>query len=216
MGHPAEKLVREFVQRIVVYGPGRAEHDARGGVILGAEALEVGGGVALDGARRAKDRAAERLVRIGLFESHVEGYVVRAVLRGRDFLQDYLALAIHLVVGKRRIQQKVADQAHAEFDIAAKHARVIVRRFGGSHRVERATGPLDLLGDLHGRARGRALERHVLKEMRDTMLVVRFGPRARIDEHAHGRGFKPGHPVAYDPETVAKLAYLDRHNVNLR
>ncbi len=45
----------------------------------------------------------------------------------------------------------------------------------------------------------RALERHVLKKMGDAVLIVRFGPRARVDEHAHGGGFEASHAVAYDP-----------------
>ena len=96
----AEKLVRDAVQCVVIDSASRAQDHARGGVIFVAEALEIGRRVALDGARGAKDRASERLVWIGLVKSQVEGDIVRAVLRGRDLLQDHLPLAVHLVVRK--------------------------------------------------------------------------------------------------------------------
>ena len=156
------------------------------------------------------------LIRIRLLKGHVEGDIVRAVLRGRDFLQDHLALAVHLVIRERGILEKIGDQPQAQLDIAFEHARVIVGRLRGCHRVERAASPLDFLRDLHGCARRRALERHVLKKMGDAVLIVRFGPRARVDEHAHGRGFEARHAVAYDPETVTELAYLDCHGMNLK
>jgi hypothetical protein len=51
----------------------------------------------------------------------------------------------------------------------------------------------------------------MLKKMRDAMLTVGFGSRARSHENTNGRCFEPRHTVRYDPHPVAELAYLNCH-----
>ena len=74
---------------------------------------------------------------------------------------------------KTEFGEDVAEHVEGEVDILAEHARRVVGEFGRGRGVDLAADILDVLGDLARRAAARALEGHVLDEMREAVLVGR-------------------------------------------
>ena len=101
----------------------------------------------------------------------LEHEVVGRVLDGADLLDDDVLLAGDLVGIEARMRQDVGQHVEPERDVGLEHARVIGRHLDAGAGIEIAADRLDLLGDLARGAARRALERHVLEEMRDAVLV---------------------------------------------
>ena len=70
---------------------------------------------------------------------------------------------------------------------------------------------LDLLGNLARGAPRRALERHVLEQMRDAVLVRPLVAAAGTDPDAERGGLQMRHRVGHDDETRGKTRDFDAH-----
>ena len=77
--------------------------------------------------------------------------------------------------------------------------------------VEVAADVLDRLGDLAGASAARALERHVLDEMREPVLACALVARSRADEHADRRRLHMGRRLGDDGEPRGKARDLNAH-----
>ena len=160
---------------------------------------------------RAEDRAADRLVAERRFGEAVEHDVVRRVVRGADLLQDHMLLALELGVVEFRFGQDVGQDVDGKRHVVAEHAGVERRRLDAGGGVDLAADILDFRGDLPGAAPLGSLERHVLEQMRDAVLVVGFVAGARLDPDAEGDGFEIGNGFGSDCEAVRKTANLNTH-----
>ena len=152
--------------------------------------------------RRAEDRAAHGLIRERGFLQPVKDDVIGRVERLPDFLQDHAAFHFDLGLGHLRIAQDVAENIHGQRHIAGQHPGIVGRALARGIGVQIPADILDLLGDLQRRAPGRALERHVLEEMGDTVLGGALVPGACIDPDPHGGRGKPRHVLCGDTETI--------------
>ena len=116
-------------------------------------------------------------MRLQIFEHQVVG----RVLGGADLLHDDVLLALKLLRIEGRIGEDVGEHVERERHVGAQHARVIGGGLDAGRGVEIAADRLDLLGDLARGAALGALERHVLEEMRNAVLVrrARRGCRSR-------------------------------------
>ena len=107
------------------------------------------------------------VMRLQVFEDEVVG----RVFDGADLLHDDVLLARELLRLEGRIGEDVGQHVERKRHVGAQDARVIGRALDAGRRIEIAADRLDLLGDLARGAARRALECHVLEEMRDAVLV---------------------------------------------
>ncbi len=123
----------------------------------------------------------------------LEHDVVGRVLRGTDLLHDDVLLALQLVRLEGGIGEDVGEHVERERHVGLQHPRIIGRGLGRGAGIEVAADRLDLLDDLARGAPRRALERHVLEQMRDAVLVRLLVAAADAGPDAERRGLEMGH-----------------------
>jgi hypothetical protein len=131
---------------------------------------------AFDGVRRAEDRASDGLAREGGFHEGVVDQVVGRVLDGGVFLQDHALFAGELPGIEGGIDEDVAEHVESDIHVLAEDAGGVARVFDARRGVDVAAHILDVFGDLARGAAGRALERHVLDEMRQAVFMGTLVP----------------------------------------
>ena len=137
-----------------------------------------------DALARAENRAADRLIRPCRRGQEIEHEVVGRVFDGADFLHDDVFFSRELLGIELAVGDDVGEHVHREVDVLAQHMGEITGLFGACFRVEIAADVLDRLGDLARVASARALERHVLEQVRQTVLLQGLVSRSRADEDA--------------------------------
>ena len=110
--------------------------------------------------------------------------IVGRVLDHLDFFEDDFLLAFDVDVVERRTEHDVGEDVDRKRQMLVEHLHVVAGVFLGGERVELAADRIDRLRDIFGRARGGALEQHVLDEMRDAAVFVGLVPRAARQPHA--------------------------------
>jgi hypothetical protein len=118
----------------------------------------------------------------------VEHEIVGVVLRRADFLDDDVLLALELAWIEGGIGQDVGQHVDRKRHVGLEHAGEIGGGFGARCRVEVAADLLDLLGDLPRGAALGALERHVLEQVRNAVLVGFLVAAAGADPDAERSG----------------------------
>ena len=141
----------------------------------------------------------------------LEDEIVGRVGDGADLLDDDVLLAREFVAVEGRLGQDVGEHVERERHVGLEHAGVIGRVLGAGRGVEIAADRLDLLGDLPRGAPPRALERHVLEEMRDAVLVAPFVAAAGIDPDAERGGLEMRHRVGHDIDAGFQGRHRDAH-----
>ena len=151
-----------------------------------------------------EDRAAHRLVGIGRFLEQVEDQVVGRVLDLADLLEHDMALLLELVLLDGRMLQDVGDDVGRQRHVRGQHAGIVGGVLARGVGVEGTADLLDLLGDAARRAPARALEGHVLEQVRHPVDLGRLVARADIDPDAEGRGLDVRHGLADDAHPVVQ------------
>ena len=141
----------------------------------------------------------------------VEHEVVGRVLGGADLLDDDALLAGELLGIERRIGQDVGQHVERERNVGAQHARVIRGALDAGRRIEVAADRLDLFGDLARGAPRRALERHVLEQMGNTVLVGLLVAASRADPDAERGSLEMRHGISDDRQPGGQASNLDGH-----
>ena len=133
--------------------------------------------------------------------------LLRGVLVHRDLLEHDLPLLVDL--GERGREDHVGHHLERRLDVVVGDARVddgvLARGRGvqlGAHRVEG-------LRDLLRLEPARALEQHVLDEVRDARAVGALVAGADVDPEAERDGAHARHPLGDDPLTGVELAQDD-------
>jgi len=135
----------------------------------------------------------------------------RGVLGRADLLDDDVLLADELLGVEGRIGQDVGQDVERQRHVGAQHPGVVGGGLDAGRGVEVAADRLDLLGDLAGGAPRRALERHVLEQMRDAVLVTMLVAAARSDPHPERGGLQMRHLVGDDHEPGRQLGDFHGH-----
>ena len=141
----------------------------------------------------------------------IEHQVVRRVFDRADFLDDDILFSFELLRGERAVGEKVADDVEHEIRVARQNAGEIACPFDAGLCVQVAAYILYRLGDLAGASTARALERHMLDEMREPMLARALVARSRLDEHADRRRLNMGRRLGDDGEPRGKARNLNAH-----
>jgi len=197
--------------RVVIDRAGRRDDHVGRPVVareIGAQAARVEGAHGLGG---AEDRAADRLARkrhgLEIFEDQIVGRIF-----GRaDLLHDHVLLARKLLRLEGRVSENVRENIERERNVDAQHAGKIGRALDARRGIEVAADRLDLLGDLPRGAARRALERHVLEEMRNAVLVLALVAAARADPDAERGALQVRHRVGDDREARGQPRDVHAH-----
>ena len=107
--------------------------------------------------------------------------------------------------------QDIGQNVEREISVFGKHARIIGGLLGRGRGVEIAAGGFDLFGDGARRAPPRALERHVLEQMRQPMLALALMARADADMHGNRGGLQARHVVCDDAQAGGQFGDFDAH-----
>ena len=122
----------------------------------------------------------------------LEDQIVRRIGHRADLLDDDVLLARQFHAVESGLGQNVGEHVERQRHVVLEHARIVGGAFGAGRGVQIAADRLDLLGDLTGRAPPRALERHMLEEMRNAVLVMKFVAAAGSDPYAERCRLKCG------------------------
>ena len=121
-----------------------------------------------------------------------------------DLLDDDPLFALHLLLRESCVQKEIGKKLKCFggmiarcFGVKAGH---ILAREGIDLRAER----IKRVGELERGARRRPLEEHVLDEMGNSVLFIRFICGARSNEYAHGDGQQSLHLLDNDANAVRK------------
>jgi hypothetical protein len=99
-------------------------------------------------------------------------------------------LALELLRVEDAVRQDVGQNVDGERHVVLEHAGVVGGGLDAGGGVDLAADRLDLLGDLASTARVGALERHVLEQMRDAVLVVALSSASRRRSRRRARRFR--------------------------
>ena len=106
--------------------------------------------------------------------------------------QDHLLLALEMLLVEMRRADEVGDQLRDERQIAPERAAVEHRLVARGPGVEAPADILDRFGKRARVASARALEHHMLDEMREAAEALRLGARADARVEADGDGLRAG------------------------
>ena len=132
--------------------------------------------------------------------------VVGRVLDHRDLLEHDLALRVD--VDELRPEDHVGHHVERVLEPCVGHARVDDRRLARRRGVELAAELVEELGDLLRRVARRALEEHVLDEVRDAGLRLGLVAGAGSDPEAERDRAHAGHALADDAFAAGELGQL--------
>jgi hypothetical protein len=161
--------------------------------------------------RGAENRAADRLIGKGALLKQVEDDVVGRIVGGADLLQHHALFADKFGRIELRPGENIAQDVERERHVLAKHAGVIAGVLKAGRCVQIAADGFDFLDDLARIAPRRALERHVLEEVRDAVFVRVLVSRPRTDPDAERSRAQMVHAVGDDREATGELLYAGGH-----
>ena len=141
----------------------------------------------------------------------IEDQIIGLVLGGGNFLQDDIALALHLVFIKGGRRENIGENIQRQFPVLLHHAGIVGGGFHAGGGVDFTADIFNFLGNGLGGAARRAFEGHVFEKMRHAIFVGQFIPGTRLDPYAQSHGFNVGHVVGDDSQPIGKLGNLNRH-----
>ena len=128
--------------------------------------------------------------------------VVGRVLDHLDLFDDDFLLALDVFGAERRIADDVGEDVDGERQMLVEHLDVVARVFLRGERVELAADRIDRLRDVFRRPARRALEEHVLDEVRDAAALGRFVARPARQPHADADRTDLRHPLGEKTKAV--------------
>ena len=162
-----------------------------------------------DGVREADRRVAEVRAAPQRAREAVVHHLARRVVVHLDLFEHDLLLAREVVRGEARVLQHVGQHVDGQRQMPVDDVGVEARRLLVGHRVELAADRVHLLGDPARRPPLRALEDHVLEQVRDAAVRGRLVRRPDVRPHADGGGAHVGHRLGQHEQTVRKRGGAD-------
>src|SRR5262249_21081501 len=159
----------------------------------------------------SQDGAPDRLTCEGDLLQPVPDEIIRRILGSSDLLYDHILLASELLGIECRIGENIGQYVERERNVRPQYARVVRGGFDRSGRIEIAADRFDLFRDLPGAAPRRALERHMLEQMGDAVLIRPLVAAAGTDPHAERGGLEMRHPIRHHHEAGGKTGHFNAH-----
>ena len=204
--------LRHFLDHpLVIDRAGRRHHHVGTAIMRREIAAQRVAVEALQRLCRPQQRAPHRLVRVAQLVEMLEHDIVRRILRRTDLLHDHAFLAFQFIRHERGIGEDIGEHVERQRHVRLHHPRIIGGGFGRGAGIEIAADRLDLLDDFARAAPGGALERHVLEQMRDAVLVGLFVAAADPRPHPERRGLQMRHGVGDHRQAGGKLGDIDTH-----
>ena len=160
--------------------------------------------------RRAENRLAQRVRRPEILREKLVDEVFGIVLRHADFFEDHGLLARDVFIREFRLEHHVRDHVEGVRQMLVEHARVEADHFLRGEGVEHAAHAVHFARDVFGGAPRRALEHHVLDEMRDAVELGGLAPRSGAQPDADGDRVDVVHRLGEDYEPVRQHFLLHR------
>ena len=179
-----------------------------GAILLGQPADTVAAGDRLDAGRAAEHGARDGLIAIGRLEQIIVDQVVGGVEAFAKLGQDDELLALEFLLVEARRADEVGDEFEPQPDVGRQRARMEDGLVARGPRVERPADVLDRLGNAARVASARALEHHMLDEMREPALVVGFGARADRGVQPDRGRLRAVHRVDGDGDAIGEAGEL--------
>ena len=110
---------------------------------------------------------------------------------------------------KDGVRDQIGQDVGRERQVLVEHLDVVARVFLRRERVELTADRVHLLRDVLGRPRSRALEQHVLDEMRDAGSARRLVTRAAGQPHADRHRSHVRHRLGHETKTVRERLASD-------
>src|SRR6266481_4130151 len=159
--------------------------------------------------RRAKNRAAERMLRPKSARENLVKEVLGIVQVHLYFFEDHLAFLLHVFGIEFRAEHEVGDHVKGDGQVLVQNFGVEADLLLGSEGVEHAADGIHFAGDGFGGAALRALEDHVLHKVRESVLFGNFTAGAVANPQADGDGAHVGHGLGDDHEAVGQNVLLN-------
>jgi hypothetical protein len=211
LGEGSEARLSKIEDMIVFDRPGGCDDGGAGAVAATQIKIDRRPVEGPDALPCAQDRPPDRLVRPGGRREEIEHQVVWRIFDRSDFLDDDILLSFELLRGESAVGEKVANDVKHEIRVGRQNPGEITCPFNAGLCVKVAAYVFYRLGDFAGVSTARALERHMLDEMREPMLARALVARSRLNEHADRRRLKMGRRLGYDGEPRGKARNLDAH-----
>jgi hypothetical protein len=142
-----ERLLQQILHAPVLEIADRDHDEVRGDVGLGKIFLQRGAVERVDALRRAENRPAERMIAPEILREDFVDEIVRRVLDHLDLFEDYLLLALDVVLSEQRIANQIGEDLDRQRQVLVQDlevvAGVLLRREG----VDLAADRIHLLGD---------------------------------------------------------------------
>jgi hypothetical protein len=204
-----ERLLQQVLNAPVFEIADRDDHEVRRDVRLREVFLQRLLVEGADALRGAEDRPAERMVVPEALGENLVDQIVGRVLDHLDLFEDHLLFALDVFFREQRVADQVREDLDRERQVLVEHLGVVAGVFLRRERVDLAADRIDLLRDLLGVARRRALEEHVLDEVRDAGVIGRLVARAARQPDADGDRPHVRHPLGGETDTVGKHGSTD-------
>ena len=211
--HRSERLLERFAQLRVLEVAGGGNDDVLGRIGAAEMIAQPLLRERLDALLRAEDRPPERMPFPERLRENLVHEIVGRVLDHLDFFEDDFLLALDVDVVERGAQDDVGQDVDGDRQVLVEHLHVVARVFLGGERVELAANRIDRLRDVFGRARGRALEQHVLDEVRDAALFVRLVARAARQPHTEADRAHVAHRFSDETNPVVECV-ANNHGID--
>ncbi len=156
----------------------------------------------LDRVLGPQDGLAQGMILPEILGEDLVDQVVRIVLVHLYFFEDDAALAADVVGIEDRVQHQVAEHIHGDGQMLVQHLDVKADAFLGGKGVHVAADGIDLAGDFFRAAVLRALEHHVLDEVRDAVPLQVFVAGAGLDPDPDRGGANVLHLLGDEDQAV--------------
>ena len=179
--HVSEMFGHQFHELLVLQMPGGGDDHVSGRKTL---PVEIQHRIALEFPDRVlgpQDRLAERMILPEILGEDFVDQVVGIVLVHLYFFEDDAALAADVIGIEHRVQHQVAEHVHGDGQMLVQNLDVEADAFLGGKGVHVAADGIDLAGDFFRAAVLRALEHHVLDEVRNAVPLQVFVAGSGLD-----------------------------------
>ena len=123
---------------------------------------------------RAQNRLAQRMILPEIRREDLVDQIIRTVRLHLELFEDHAFFLVDILVAEHAVQHQVGQNIHGERQVLVQHLRVEAHQFLGGEGVQIAADGVHRARDLLGGPVGGALEQHVLDEVREAVLLLRF------------------------------------------